>query len=167
MNLFYPKMYQKDIYSINYSKLKEKYKLLIFDLDNTIGSIKEDVCNQKTTDFLNNLMDDFIIVVASNSHRERVLKFTKNLKCDVFYLSLKPTLHVLRKIKKKYQIPYSKMVIIGDQIMTDIFVGNRKNLLTILVDKVRDIDFKITSINRIFERKINKINNLKKGDYYE
>lgn len=167
MRLFIPKMYQKNIFSINYQKLKDKYKLIIFDLDNTIGSIKEEVCNKETTDFLNNLTKDFIIVVASNSHKERVLRFTKNLKCDVFYLSLKPTLHILRKIKKKYRIPYKEMIIIGDQIMTDIFVGNRKKLLTILVDPIRNIDFKITSINRVFERTINKKNKIVKGEYYE
>lgn len=167
MKLFIPKMYQKNIFSIDYQKLKENYKLIIFDLDNTIGSIKEEVCNQETTDFLNNLTKDFIVVVASNSYQERVFNFTKNLKCDVFAFSLKPTLHVLRKIKKKYQIPYTKMVIIGDQIMTDILVGNRKKLLTILVDPIRNIDFKITSINRYFERIINKKNKIVKGEYYE
>ncbi|MBQ8471963.1 MAG: HAD-IIIA family hydrolase [Bacilli bacterium] len=167
MKLFIPKMYQKDIFSINYQKLKNKYKLIIFDLDNTIGSIKEDICNKETTDFLNNLTEYFIVIVASNSYKERVLNFTKNLKCDVFYLSLKPTLHVLRKIKKKYQIPYKDMVIIGDQIMTDIFVGNRKKLLTILVDPIRNIDFKITSINRYLEKIINKKNKIVKGEYYE
>ena len=168
MKIFIPKMYQKDIFSINYEKLNSLgYKLIIFDLDNTIGSIKEEKCNRKTTDFINDLINDFKVVVASNSYKERVKNFCKDLKCDYFYLSLKPTLRSIRKIKKKYRVSYKEMVIIGDQIMTDIFVGNRKGLLTILVDPIKNIDFKITKFNRKLESIINKKNKVVRGNYYE
>ena len=58
------------------------------------------------------------------------------------------------------------MVIVGDQLLTDILVGNRKNLLTILVDKKGRKDFKITKFNRYFEDKIRKKYKIKKGEYY-
>ena len=52
MSLFIPKIYVKDIYSIDYKKLiNDGYKLIIFDLDNTIGNIKEKICDKKTSDF--------------------------------------------------------------------------------------------------------------------
>lgn len=168
MRIFIPKMYKKSIYEIDYKKLKEKgYKLIIFDLDNTIGSIKEEKCSIKTAEFLNNLNREIKIVVASNSFHERVSKFCSNLECEYFSLSLKPTSRVLRKIKKKYKINYKEMVIIGDQIVTDIFVGNRFGLFTILVDPIKNIDFTITSFNRKLERFINKKNNIIRGKYYE
>ena len=88
MKIFIPKMYQKDIFSINYENLKKLgYKLIIFDLDNTIGSIKEEKCSKKTSDFINNLINDFLVVVASNSYKERVKKFCQDLKCDYFSLN--------------------------------------------------------------------------------
>lgn len=168
MKIFIPKMYQKDIFSINYQKIKKQgYKVIIFDLDNTIGSIKEEKCSKKYADFINNLTSEFKVIVASNSLPERVYKFCINLKCDSFALSLKPTLWMIRKIKKKYKVKYSEMVIIGDQIMTDILVGNRRDLLTILVDPIRNLDFKITSFNRKLENIINKKNKVVRGKYYE
>ncbi len=168
MKLFIPDIYQKDIYTIDYEKLKQDgYKVLIFDLDNTIGSIKENVCSQETKNFLNKLASDFQIIVASNSLKKRVEPFLKGVNCSYFSLSLKPTLRVIRKIKKKYQIPYSKMVIIGDQILTDILVGKRKKILTILVDPIKDIDFKVTKFNRTFEKLIMKKNKIVRGNYYE
>jgi len=168
MKIFIPRMYQKDIFRINYQKLKEKgYKLIIFDLDNTIGTIDTEECDLKTVKFINDLTKDFKIVIASNSYSSRVFKYTKEIKCDVFAFSLKPTLKVIRKIKKKYQINYQDMVIIGDQILTDVLVGNRKGLLTILVDPIKNLDFKVTSLNRRLERVINKKNKLIKGAYYE
>lgn len=168
MKIFIPKMYKKDIFVVNYLKLKEMgYKLIIFDLDNTIGSIKEEICSLKVEELLNKLNKEFKVVVASNSCEKRVSKFCSNLECDYFSFSLKPTTKVLRKIKRKYKIDYKEMIIIGDQIVTDIFVGNRMGLFTILVDPIKDLDFKITSFNRKLERFINKKNNIIRGNYYE
>ena len=167
MEIFKPRMYQKDIFNIDYNKLKKKgYKLLIFDLDNTLGRPKDETCSRKVSEFLNKLMTNFVVVVSSNSRRKRVSKFLENTNCDYVYFSLKPTLRCIRKIKKKYKIDYKDMVIIGDQIMTDIITGNRKALLTILVDPLSE-DLKITSLNRKIEKIINKKNNLRRGKYYE
>ena len=167
MKLFIPKIYQKDIYSINYEKLKDLgYKVLIFDLDNTLGSTKDMVCPKKASDFLNYLQNDFKVIVSSNSKKSRVSNFLKNTNCDYVYLSLKPTLRSLRLIKKKYKISYQEMVIIGDQIMTDILVGNRCRLMTILVDPINS-DLKITALNRKLESIINNKNKIVRGNYYE
>lgn len=167
MKIFIPNIYVKDIFSINYKKLiKDNYKLIIFDLDNTIGNIKEDICDKKTVDFLNNLNKEIKVIIASNSKKNRVLNFCKDLECDKYYFCLKPLSKVLSKIKKKYNINYNEMVIVGDQLLTDIFLGNRKKLLTILVDKKADADLNITKINRKIENIIKKKHKLMKGDYY-
>ena len=167
MSLFIPKMYVKDIYSIDYKKLiSDGYKLIIFDLDNTIGNIKEEICDKKTTDFLNNLNKDIKITIASNSRKKRVEEFCQNIECDKYHFSLKPSSKVLLKIKRKYNIDYDKIVIVGDQLLTDMFLGNRKGLLTILVDQKDFKDLKITQFNRKIENIIKKKYKLKKGEYY-
>lgn len=167
MKIFIPRMYQKDIYMIDYIKLKKLgYKVLVFDLDNTLGSTKEVVCSKKVKNFLTNLQKDFQIVVASNSFKKRVSKFLEDVKCDYVAFSLKPTLRSIRKIKKKYKVSYQEMAIIGDQIMTDILVGNRKGLMTILVDPIKE-DLKITALNRKLESIINEKNKIIRGNYYE
>ena len=60
---------------------------------------------------------------------------------------------------------------IGDQLVTDIFVGNRMTGYTILVDPMGKRDLKITTLNRFIERKIfrhfEKTKQMKKGEYYE
>lgn len=167
MKKFIPKMYQQSIYNINYPKLKEKgLKLLIFDLDNTIGSVQEDVINKRTADFLNKLASDFTIVIASNSKEERVKKFCSPVNFYYVSFALKPTSKSFMKIKKKYHISYQEMAMIGDQIITDIFGANCLNIYTILVDPINN-DLKITSLNRKLEEIINKKNKLIRGNYYE
>ena len=167
MSVFIPKMYQKDIFSIDYKLLKrEGYKIIIFDLDNTIGNVKDKVCDKKTIDFINNLNENFIVLIASNSGKKRVITFCEELECGKYYFCLKPLSFVLKKIKKKYNINYNEMVIIGDQLLTDIFLGNRFNLKTILVDRKDNFDIKCTRINRIFENIIKKKYKFKEGEYY-
>ena len=165
--IFVPKMYQKNIFTINYNILKEKgIELLIFDLDNTIGHIHEDKINEETFNFLTNLKKSFKIVIASNSPKKRVSKFLLDSNLDYFSFCFKPSLISFKKIKRKYKIPYEKTAIIGDQILTDIFGGNRLGLYTILVDPI-SIDFKVTKFNRKIETIIKKRNNIIKGVYYE
>ena len=62
MNRFKPSMYKKDIFSINYKKLKKAgVKCLIYDLDNTLALIDEKECPEKTKELIRKLQDDFLI----------------------------------------------------------------------------------------------------------
>ena len=81
-----------------------------------------------------------------------------------------PLLNGYRKIKRRYNFKNNEMCMIGDQLVTDIFAGNRFSCLTILVDPMGKKDLKITSLNRFIESKIlkyfEKKKIMKKGDYY-
>lgn len=167
MKLFKPKMYQKDIFSINYDLLKQfGIKYLIFDLDNTIGLVDETVCNKKTTDFLNQLSHDFEIIIVSNNSLKRVSTFATNLNASLIANACKPSSRGYHYIKK-YTKNMNEVCIIGDQIVTDILLGNRFGLTTILVDPLGIKDLKITSFNRFLEKRIMKKIKFKKGEYYE
>ena len=62
------------------------------------------------------------------------------------------------------------MVMIGDQIVTDILSGNKFKIMTILVDPLGKKDLKITGLNRAIETKIIKYYNkrglFERGKYY-
>ena len=60
-----------------------------------------------------------------------------------------------------------EVAIVGDQIVTDIFMGNRLLMCTILIDPMANKDLRITYFNRWLERRILKIIRLKRGEYYE
>ena len=165
---FVPQMYQKDIFSINYSLLKEKgIDILIFDLDNTLSFIDEKIPSNEVKKIINDLSKKFTIVIASNNTYNRVKSFCDKLNCDFIASSLKPLKKVAKIIKKRYSASMNKVAIIGDQLVTDIFLGNRTGMLTILVDPKGIKDLKITSLNRFIENRIKKGINFQKGVYYE
>lgn len=173
MKRFYPNIYQKNIFDINYNLLIDKnIKCLVFDLDNTIALIDQDYVDSRTKTLFKELENNFkIFIVSNNSNKKRVASYAKNLNCSFYHWAWKPSKKTLKKIMKKYNFKQEEIAVIGDQLVTDIFMGNRNSSTTILIDPIGDNDLKITSLNRYLERKIlkkyAKKNIFKKGEYYE
>ncbi len=172
MGYFKPTRYYKDIYSINYSLLKQEgIKCIIFDLDNTLGLTSEESCPKKTKDLLKNLKSSFDVYICSNNTTKRIKPYLEDLEIDGVSWGLKPSTRGIRKIKNKKKYDKNSMVIIGDQIVTDILAGRRFNIKTILVDPLGEKDLKITSLNRKIEARIVKRYKEKgifeRGKYYE
>lgn len=172
MQIFQPNIYKKNIFEIDYNKLKkEGIRCLIFDLDNTLGLISHKRCPQKTKITLRKLRKDFIIVICSNNNRKRLKPYLDELNIDGIARSMKPSILGLFIIKRKYRLKKEEMCIIGDQMLTDVLAGNRFHIKTILVDPLGNKDLKITSLNRKIENLVMKAYAKKglfeRGNYYE
>lgn len=169
---YLPDMYKKNIFDINYLKLKDKgIKCLIFDLDNTLALIDSTKVEDKVKELIAKLKKDFLIIIVSNSPKKRVSLFGNDLGVDYYPFALKPNIRTLKKIKSKYKLESSSIAIIGDQFITDMGYGYKGKITKIYVDPLATKDLKITNINRYLEDKImnkyNKNNLFKKGNYYE
>lgn len=172
MGIFRPTMYRKNIFEIDYEKLKEKgIRCLVFDLDNTLGLIDHEKCPLKAKQLLKKLQDDFLVLISSNNSKKRIKPYLEDLGIGGIANSMKPSTRGLRKIKKDYLLKKKEMVMIGDQIVTDVLAGNRFHIMTILVDPLGKKDLKITGINRALEAKIikryEKRGIFERGKYYE
>lgn len=173
MNIFYPDIYAKNIYTINYNKLKDKgIKCLVFDLDNTLVPVKAKMTTREVETFIRRLRQNkFTVILMSNSPKKRVSLFKKSLDIPVFSFSMKPLKRKYKKMLKEYGFDLSEVACIGDQIMTDIWGANKMGFTSILVDKMTKEDFKWTKLNRIVESLILKHFHHKKrftkGEYYE
>lgn len=173
MNYFYPDMYQKSIYTINYNKLIEHgIKCLLFDLDNTCVPYIDRVPTKKLKNHFNKLQElGFKIIIFSNSPKERLKPFKKELNVDCCPNAKKPRKAKFIKVLKTYNYDLSEVAIIGDQLVTDIYGGNKVGIMTIFVNPMSDIDMPFTKIHRFIEKKkINKMTKegiFKVGHYYD
>lgn len=173
MNKYIPDVYSESIFTINYDKLKkENIKCLLFDLDNTIVESKVNTPPEMVKKLFNKLKKmGFIVIIFSNSGSKRLQNFKDELEVDVNPRSLKPLKINFNKILKKYNLDKEMVAIIGDQLLTDILGGNRVGITTVLVDPILTSEFFFTKINRLREKrvykKLEKNNELKKGEYYE
>lgn len=157
MSLFRPDMYKKNIFEIDYKKLKKDgIKCLVFDLDNTLGLIDHEKCPDETKKLIKKLEKDFLIFISSNNTQQRIDPYLEDLGIRGVAWSLKPSTRSLRRIRKNEKLEKDQMVMIGDQIVTDILAGKRYKIRTILVDPLGKKDLKITGLNRLIENKIVK-----------
>ena len=129
-----PYEYASSVYDIDYHKLKSMgYKGLLFDIDNTLVHHGDD-SNPKVDKFFQELKDmGFKCVMVSDNNEERILRFLKNI--DAMYIAEagKPGTKCYYKAMKMLNMDKSEVVMIGDQIFTDIRGANRAGIASILV----------------------------------
>ena len=172
MDKFFPNMYQKSIYDVDYKKLKKMgIKCLLFDLDNTCVPYREIIVTEKLKNLFVKLKKmGFKVIIFSNSPRKRLKKFS-SLDVDYNALSLKPVAYNFHKILKKYNYEKEEVCIIGDQLFTDVYGGNNVGIMTCLVDPLVEEELFFTRITRFFEkkkiRKYEKKGKFKRGNYYD
>ena len=165
---FIPNMYVKNIFEIDYKKLKDRdIKVLLFDFDNTIIEKGNNVIDKKTLKFLNSLKSDFIIYVVSNSLNKSKLNLVCS-KLDLPYIgnARKPFKSGYKKLKFK-SIKNEQIAMIGDQLITDVWGANKMGYFSILIDPITNNEHIWTKINRVFERIIQKKNHIERGKYYD
>ena len=173
MEQYLPDIYQKSIYTIDYSKLLSRgIKCLLYDLDNTIVPGHNSEPPAKAKDLFTSLKQKgFKVIIFTNSPKIRLKNFQAAFGVDGVANARKPFTKKLKKLLKDYNYSENEVAIIGDQLMTDIKVGNAVGITTILINPISEKDFFVTRINRFRERK--KMNELSeknlffKGRYYE
>ncbi len=173
MEIYVPDIYNEDIYKINYDVLMSRgIKCLIFDLDNTLVSIKEMYPREETKKLFDELKKKgFKIILASNSIKARVKPFHEELKVDYIYSAKKPKIDKINEYILSSKFGLDEIALIGDSMMDDVVCGNTIGITTVLLDQISKAEFPIARLKRIKEKKIQKRLRDKdlftKGRYYE
>ncbi|MFD1864014.1 YqeG family HAD IIIA-type phosphatase [Planococcus chinensis] len=155
---FVPSQYVKKVFDITPESLLERgIQGIITDLDNTLVEWDRPDATPMLIDWLKSMKDAGIqVVIVSNNNELRVKSFADPLGIPFIYQARKPMGRAFRKALKLLNAPREKVVVIGDQMLTDIFGGNLNKLHTILVLPVAQSDGFFTRFNRLVERRIMK-----------
>ncbi|MGL5677052.1 MAG: YqeG family HAD IIIA-type phosphatase [Cellulosilyticaceae bacterium] len=152
----YPKLYLNSIFELDLEVLKAKgVRGIVFDIDNTL--VPYDVVHptQEIIDFFKTIKEEgFQICLASNNTEDRVITFNQHLKVFAIHKAGKPRRGGLRKAMALMNLESHEVAMVGDQIFTDVFVGNRAGAMSVLVVPVSDKDEWITKIKRGIEKKV-------------
>ena len=164
LKLFKPTWMVNTIYSITVEELKENgIHAVLIDLDNTLIAWNELEATQDSINWMKQMKAAGIpVMILSNNSDERIKKVAERLDVEYVSRSWKPTKRAFKIAEKRLQMPVGEMVMVGDQLITDIFGANRYGLRSILVKPVLASDAKITTFNRFLEMKI--MNALIKSD---
>lgn len=155
---FLPSDYFKEFQGITPQYLKERgIRAVIIDLDNTLVGFDEPSASETVLKWFRTMKDNGIkVTIVSNGSRVRVSEFSDPHDIEYIFRARKPLVRSYRKAVHMMGMDSSETVMIGDQLLTDVFGANRAGLKSILVLPVKDKDGWATVVNRRIERIIMK-----------
>jgi hypothetical protein len=150
-----PKVYVDSVYNIDLKKLKKikNIKGIIVDLDNTLVAWGKKEVSQGIIDWVKEAKSlKFKLCIVSNTNSKRVAELAKIFNIPYHSKYFKPFSVAFNNGLKILDTKKTETVVIGDQIFTDIYGGNRLKLLTILVTPIVKKDSIGTFLHRNFEK---------------
>lgn len=153
---FIPNEFQDTFFDIDFETLyKQGKRLILTDLDNTLISYDEEHPSKELDDLFEKLQNiGFEIIIVSNNIQPRVDVFCEGLNIAGFANMRKPLIFKFKRVIKNTLRDYNndEVIIVGDQLMTDIYGANRLKTYSILVNPIkRKTEKWYTKINRKME----------------
>lgn len=143
---------------------KQKIVTLLIDLDNTLVDPKLDIIPPEIEKVLMKLSNSFQIFIISNSNEKRLNQVLNKFPLPYLSSAKKPSTQRVKNFLIKNGVNFETCVIVGDQLLTDIWLANRLSIRSILLDPMVNWDLKRTWLNRridnVFRKKINRDNSL-------
>jgi uncharacterized protein len=151
---FLPNQHVQSIYEITPESLKERgIKGIITDLDNTLVAWDEACATPQLFEWLKRMQEAEIhVTIVSNNNERRVRSFSEPLKIPFISKARKPLTRAFQKAVMEMGLYKEDVVVVGDQLLTDVLGGNHLGVHTILVVPVAQSDGWMTRINRRIER---------------
>lgn len=153
---FYPTYIYQRVEDIPLELIKkEEIKLIILDMDNTLIDINKRY-KKELKDWIELMKKNGVsLCILSNSpFKDKVKKISKELGLGFEFNATKPLLKGFKKIIKANDVPKDKILMVGDQIFTDVWGGNRIGIKTVLVEPINKKESIISKIKRPIEKSI-------------
>ena len=160
MALLMPSMVLDHVNDISMEVIKRlNVKAIILDIDNTIAAHGSSELFEGTNDWLKMLKGENIkIIICSNNFKSRVSPIAEKLELPFISFSMKPFGLGFIRAKKTLKEKGRNILVIGDQIFTDILGANLFKMKSILLVPQSDNEPLSVKFRRKFEKRIrNKI----------
>lgn len=164
LSLFKPTWMVESIYDIKPEQLKAYgIRMVLTDLDNTLIAWNHPDATKESLEWIQDVEDMGIpVVIVSNNRTGRVKKVADMLQLPFVSWAMKPFSRGFKKVMDTYDLDKSELIMVGDQMLTDVLGSNLFGLSCVLVKPLLASDAWNTKLNRWLELKI--INYLVKKD---
>ena len=126
------------IYAISQSELQKiGINCLLLDVDGTLINRNSTNIPKAVKNWVSESKKLFsLYLISNNPSKKRIAKIAKELNLRYKYNASKPRKKMILNVIKEVNYEVKNIAIIGDRIFTDIIVGNRCNIKTILVKRL-------------------------------
>lgn len=158
MKKFVPTYYASSIFDIDISFfVKKGYKCILTDLDNTLDVYNILIPSDRVF-LLKKKLDEANIklCIVSNNKQKRKGIYPERLGIEAIFSSRKPFSKRISAFIKKLGYNKNEVILVGDQILTDVACGNNAGIDVILTDPISKIDQPVTKFNRLIDKPLRK-----------
>ena len=157
-NKFKPTWMIESIYDLQPNELKARgIKVVLTDLDNTLVAWNNPLGTPQLREWLAVMKKAGIpVVVVSNNNHKRVQKAVATFELPFISRALKPFGRGINIAKKQFKVADYELVLVGDQLLTDIAAANHTGIRSILVKPIVETDAWNTRINRGIEKVVKR-----------
>ncbi len=161
-NFLLPDEYVNSVLDITPEKLQQQgIRGIITDLDNTLVEWDRADATDELVKWFESMHEAGIrIIIASNNNEERVKHFAEPHGIPFIHRAKKPLGGAYYAALVQLRLRRHEVVMLGDQLLTDVMGAKRQKLYTILVRPVAQSDGLVTKFNRFVERRV--FNDLKR-----
>ncbi|SFE28248.1 YqeG family HAD IIIA-type phosphatase [Alteribacillus iranensis] len=158
LKYFIPNEYIPSVFDLDLEELRARnIKGIITDLDNTLVEWDRPDATPKLLEWLKLMRTEgFQVTIVSNNNKERVSSFSEPTGIQFIHSARKPLRRAFLKACKRMGLAKDEVVVVGDQVLTDVFGGNRAGFYTVLVVPIASTDGFLTRVNRKVERRVLK-----------
>ena len=155
LKLMVPNEEAEDIHSIDYERLmKLGFRTFLFDYDNTLAPWRVIDVEERTMELFEDLLKKGMkvaVVTNAPSSRARKIKERFGKRVPIFGRMGKPSIRKFKRVFMELNTLPRECVIIGDLLFTDIIVGNKLGMYTILVLPTKGSGFLKKSVRAIIQ----------------
>ena len=154
MPYFQPNYYKNKITDISVTFLmQQNIQGLILDIDNTLTTHGNPQPAEGIVEWIIHMKRNSIgLVLLSNNSRKRVLPFARQLNLPFISRGLKPLSSGFKRALIKLELQPQHVAVVGDQLYTDIWGGNRLGLKTILLHPILEESGPVFKCKRKLEK---------------
>lgn len=137
--------------------LENNIHAILVDLDNTLIAWNNPEGTAEVRYWLDKMTAaDIAVVVVSNNKESRVEKAVSKFGVDFVSRAMKPFAFGINKVIERYGFNPEEVIMVGDQLMTDIRASHRAGIRSVLVKPIVKSDAWNTKFNRWRERRMIK-----------
>ena len=155
MKALIPDAILESVFTIDLDELqKRNIQGLLIDIDNTLVPWGQPHMEEAFVNWVQQAKDrGFRVCLVSNAREERARSFADLLDIPAVGQALKPLGRAFRRGMDLLDLGPGRVAVIGDQLFTDVFGGNRLGLYTILINPLSTTELGSTKVMRKLERK--------------
>ena len=139
-NSVIPNQKYKDIKEINLEEVRRWKKVyniegVILDIDGTLRKNMEDI-DFSNIKWIMDLSKELKICMVSNGFKDiNIAKIASRLGIKYISFALKPLNKSFLEAAKEMKLSPQNIIVVGNEYLTDIFGGNRNNMMTVMIDE--------------------------------